>query len=84
MAVVGCKLVSDWFIGAWVNKRFGLRDSIYPLIYLALVLLFGILSFVRSYVYGYTVSGGSINIFQKLLWNILRRPLSFFDTTPSG
>jgi ABC-type multidrug transport system fused ATPase/permease subunit len=26
----------------------------------------------------------SVNIFKKIVWNILRRPMSFFDTTPSG
>ena len=84
MIVIGVKLLSDWFIGAWVNRKFGLRESLYPLIYLALVLAFGLLSAVRSYVYGYAITDGSLTISEKLLKNILRRPLSFFDTTPSG
>lgn len=84
LIVVGVKLASDWFIGAWVNRKFGFRESLYPLIYLGLVLAFGLLSVVRSCVYGFTITNGSLRISEKLLRNILRRPLSFFDTTPSG
>ena len=65
--VIGVKLASDWFAGAWVNRKFGLKESLYPLIYLSLVLAFGLLTGVRSYVYGHTITNGSLNISEKLL-----------------
>lgn len=39
---------------------------------------------VRAIGVGLATRAASVNVFKTILWNILRRPMSFFDTTPSG
>ena len=39
---------------------------------------------ILSECWAYLVTRSSKNIFKKLFWNILRKPLTFFDNTPSG
>jgi len=81
---VGLKMTADWFIGAWIHKSMHLKPETYPRVYLLLIVLFGIVTVVKSLFYGYTQADGSVALFKKLFWNVLRRPLRFFDTTPSG
>lgn len=81
---VGLKLLADWFVGAWVRKSINLSPGSYPLVHLGIVIGFGLVTIIKSFFYGYTHAQGSVTFFSKLVWSVLRRPLRFFDTTPSG
>lgn len=78
------KVLADWFVGKWMSRELSLDEGTYPWIYLSIILTFGLLLLLRSLLYGITSSGASFILFKQLFHNILRRPLSFFDTTPSG
>jgi ABC-type multidrug transport system fused ATPase/permease subunit len=83
--MVGSKIAADWWVGQWAKDGFPeLSSSDYIRIYAYFVALYGIMNFTKSIIWGMFVSVSSTNIFKKLIWNILRKPMSFFDTTPSG
>lgn len=78
------KIACDWWIGQWAEKAYDLSKEdfmiVYALIAAAAVIFLGFRSMALSAI----SSISTTNIFKKVVWNILRRPMSFFDTTPSG
>lgn len=80
------RMAVDWWVGQWQEGIFDekLSNDDYITIYLLLGLI--TLSFLclRAITLGFVTQLASVNIFKSIVWNILRRPMSFFDTTPSG
>ena len=74
----------DWWAGKWFNNDYALTDIQFIAIYLGLVIAFIICSALKSKLYAEFSSLSSYKIFKKLVFNLLRMKLSFFDTTPSG
>ena len=83
-AYTGFKLLTDWYVGKWATKSLNLTSNQYPIIYLIMIAVLTLIVSFRSLSFGMTFSKASFTIFNKVTWNLLRRPLSFFDTTPSG
>lgn len=76
---------ADWFVGQWSKNRFEkLSVNEHIFLYAVIVILFVFMVIVRSFTYGFFTSQVSYNVFKKLIWNIMRRKMEFFDTTPSG
>jgi ABC-type multidrug transport system fused ATPase/permease subunit len=78
------KIFSDLWIGYWTSDKYSLSNSRYILVYLALVILLFMILLFRSVFFGIGVSNAGINIFLKVFVNLIKRPMSFFDTTPVG
>ena len=77
------------YVGYWIEKDsiikgYGLHEDAFPLIYLGGLVLLCIIFVLRSVFFGIMVSTASYNMFDGVLSNLLKRPVSFFDTTPSG
>ena len=82
---VSNQVLVDWWIGKWSQKGFPSLSQIqYIQIYTFLVIAFLLTFWLKFSTYGTFSSKVSLNIFKKMFWNILRRPMNFFDTTPSG
>ena len=83
--MVCCKVISDWWIGQWSNnkiKGFDVKDYTRVYIYiLGVYLLIGVLKAVS---FAYLVTYSSTNIFNTFIWSVLRKNMSFYDTTSSG
>jgi ABC-type multidrug transport system fused ATPase/permease subunit len=83
--MVCSKIAADWWVGQWAKNAFDGYDSgDYIRVYSYLVGLYSLFNLTKSLVFGVFVAISSTNIFKKLIWNVLRKPMSFFDTTPSG
>lgn len=54
------------------------------MIYAAGTFVFVFFLVIKSIIYSKFSSQASYVIMEKLIWNILRRKVEFFDTTPSG
>ena len=74
----------DWWAGKWFNNDFSLTDIEFIWIYFGLVVALGIFLIAKSFLFSSFAPSASYNIYKKLLWNLLRKPMSFFDTNPSG
>jgi ABC-type multidrug transport system fused ATPase/permease subunit len=83
--MVFSKIVADWWVGQWAKNSFSsFTSGDYIRVYAYLVGLYALVAVLKALVWSYFVSLSSTNIFAKLIWNVLRKPMSFFDTTPSG
>lgn len=85
--VIASKLACDWWVGQWVNdsfKEYNLSDNDYFLIYAFTGASAFIFAIFRAFGMGYLAQRPAVQIFKSVVWNVLRRPMSFFDTTPSG
>jgi ABC-type multidrug transport system fused ATPase/permease subunit len=78
------QMALNFWVGKWMTDAYQLTNPQYQSVYLMIGSVFCLLLLLRSYFYGLMVSTASIKIFKTLITNILRRPLQFFDTTPSG
>ena len=75
----------DYFVSIWMNDRLELQNKgLYPLIYLGMIIVFIIFLWVRSLIFAATFSRGGYIMLKETIYNILRRKMSFFDTTPIG
>lgn len=72
----------NWFLGKLAQKNFQDLDSeLVTILILAGTLLASVLGTVFFCTGAYLAS---TNFFRELIWNILRRPMAFFDSTPVG
>ena len=84
IAIVATKMMSDYWVGAWAEDTFKLTTQNYILVYgLAMICLlcFGA---IRSFLWAQYCSIISLECFQKLFKNVIKKPMSYFDTTPNG
>lgn len=78
------QIISNWWITRWSRDEFDLPNSSYMLVYVLIgSLIFVELLFVGLFVCLISVNA-SYNIFSTMVWSVLRRPMKFFDTNPSG
>ena len=78
------KMLADWWIGKWgESSKLGGGDF-YIEIFLLLCVMTIIFMFLRSVGMGFMSKAAAYQIVKNIVWNIMRRPMSFFDTTPSG
>ena len=75
----------DYFISVWMTNRLELQNKgLYPFIYLGMILIFVIILGIRMIIFGATFSKGGYVMLKEAIHNILRRKMSYFDTTPIG
>lgn len=84
ISATAIRVVSDWWAGRWASESFDLSENAYPLIYLGIGAAFIAAVIFRSIIGGYFSARAGISCFSKVMSNILKRPIEFFDTTPSG
>ena len=82
---IGYSYFLDYFISVWMENRFGLSNvNYYPLIYIGLILVFLIILFLRTWTFGKTFSRGGYVMLKNVLDTLMKRKMSYFDTTPIG
>ena len=75
----------DYFISIWMKNSLNLSETgRYPFIYLGLLIVFAIILATRTVFFGKISSNCGYLLFKDVVTNILRRKMSFFDTTPIG
>ena len=75
----------DYYISIWMKDSLSLANqSYYPLIYLGMIFVLIAILVGRTALLARTFTNGGYKILKDLMLNILRRKMSFFDTTPIG
>ena len=81
----GTSLASNVWLEKWTttsaNKE---KDAPYLVTYVVLSTTVLLLAFLRSFAFFYVTLKSSENLHSKMLFSILRAPVLFFDTNPSG
>ena len=76
--------VNTW-AGKWAQHSFESFTNLdYLWIFLGLIFTFFLMSIAKYNLFSLMISKCSYRIFIQVFWNVLRRPMSFFDTTNSG
>ena len=83
LTAFGTYVVNFW-VGAWMEDKYGLSKLAYNIIYLILGLATCLMAVLQAVLLGAVSKSAALNIYQSINWNMLRRPMRFFDTTPSG
>ena len=79
------RFTADWWVGKWAEKEYSsLSDSQYIYIYAIITIVYLIIIFVKSAIFGYFSCEATYGIFNKLIGNVLKRKAEYFDTTPIG
>ena len=79
-------IFNDWWAGAWIADSLGSSFShrSYLSMYLVLLVIGTTIYIAKFYLIGRLSCNSSLKIFNKMMWNVLRRRMSFFDTSSSG
>ena len=80
----GLRAGTDAWVGVWANGEGGLEVWAYILAYFALGIGFSAAVGIRSYTLLYKMVTASLKLHNDLLLHVMRLPIMFFDTNPSG
>ena len=80
----GLDLLVTWWVGKWVESSYPISQQASCMVYFGLILISLIAMLIKYYGFAALCAKSSEKTFNDLFWNILRRPMSFFDTTSSG
>ena len=81
---MGCKVVSDYWLGVWVKNDNSLTQNENLMIYGGLIVGIVFFGVFKSVVWGVFCSNIAYTNFNNLLLNILKKPMRYFDVTPLG
>ena len=78
------KIIIDFWVGSWSDDTFELEDKYYMMGYGLLILGMLIIGLIQSAIWAKYSTNAGLKIFKDLLKNVMKKPMSFFDTTPIG
>ena len=81
---VTASFATDWWAAKWLSTDLNLKNSTCIKIYLFLIAIFFTTCFIKSYLFSSFAPRATYRIYKKMVWNLLRKPVSFFDSTQSG
>lgn len=77
--------VPDWWLGTWNDVRWSSADDQYSVyVYIGLVLSLLVISFTSCLLLYELVINSAKNLHDYMVSSVLRAPVLFFDTNPSG
>lgn len=88
MLSTGTNVITSVWVAIWTaeapNYTNGKSETFYIVGYAILSVLMGIMTFIRSYGLASFGVRSSFNLHGSVLRSVLKAPMSFFDTTPTG
>lgn len=78
------KISTDRWLGLWAEDRLNLQLGAYVGTYAAMGVAFGFFVFARSVHFSRSHVEGALQLHKWLLDHLLKLPMNFFDTNPSG
>ena len=80
----GSKATLDYWLSRWAADSYGWESNRYLGVYFAIFVFNGIAIFLRSlFIYFFLVRAAK-NMHDQLIGRVMKFPMAFFDTTPSG
>lgn len=80
----GFKIGTDRWIGLWAEDKVNVELWTYISVYAGLGIVYGVFTFLRSLCFAYNHVGAALKLHRWLLVHLMKLPMSFFDTNPSG
>ncbi|XP_072320763.1 ATP-binding cassette sub-family C member 12 [Eucyclogobius newberryi] len=96
--LVGTTAFGNWWLSYWLGQGNGFNDTVsnpgnitdnpklhfYQMIYGLIVVFMLVLAIVKCFVYTSITINAACNYHENIFRNVISRPMSFFDTTPTG
>ena len=86
--MVLAKIFVDFWVGSWTNNTFGFAPDVaqlkYMLGYGGIILGMMLVGAIQAVLWARYSTNAGIRIFRELLANVMKKPMSYFDTTPIG
>lgn len=76
--------MTDWWVGQWSTEEYDIETYVYILIYFAFGIVVSIFFLIRGMVFANFTINSADNFQAKLMYTLLRTPMSWFDVTPAG
>ena len=80
----GSKAFLDYWLSWWAADEYGWVSNQYLGVYFAIFIFNGLAIFFRSLILYFFLVRAAKNLHEKLLSRVMKFPMAFFDTTPSG
>ena len=80
----GSKALLDYWLTWWATNEYGFSSNEYLAVYFGIFVMNGIFVFVRSLTLYFFLCRACRWMHENLLARVMKMPMSFFDTTPSG
>ena len=80
----GSKAFLDYWLSWWAADEYGWVSNQYLGVYFAIFIFNGLAIFFRSLIIYFFLVRAAKNLHEKLLSRVMKFPMAFFDTTPSG
>jgi ATP-binding cassette subfamily C (CFTR/MRP) protein 1 len=80
----GAKTFTDYWLILWTKDQFGLPLGQYIGLYAAIAAGYGAITYMRSVSFAFGAVRAAVNLHAQLLTKVMRLPMAFFDTNPSG
>jgi ABC-type multidrug transport system fused ATPase/permease subunit len=80
----GIKVVSDWWLSAWTGDLYAQSITFYLVVYGALGVGQVVLTLIATLCLAFVSQRAALFMHDRAFRNLMRAPLSFFDTTPIG
>ena len=83
--VILLKMACEWWVIKWSELTYSsVSADTYPIVFMILAVTGSWLIFVRAYSTAYQFGKTAYQYFNKMTVNVIKRKMSFFDTTPIG
>lgn len=88
IATVMAKIFVDFWVASWTNNNFDFpadsQQFYYMLGYGLIIVSMLVIGSLQSIFWAKYSTNAGLKIFRELLANVMKKPMSFFDTTPIG
>jgi ABC-type multidrug transport system fused ATPase/permease subunit len=82
------KIMIDFWVGSWSQNTFKFAQDkaefYYMLGYGMMILAMLVIGTIQSFLWSIFSTNAGLKIFRDLLKNVMKKPMSYFDTTPIG
>lgn len=83
--VIMLTVFSDIWVSYWMKDKFSFEDkNTYIKIYGGILIITCLFLIIRAIYYSFIFSKGGYSMFKTMLRTLLKKPMSFFDTTSTG
>jgi ABC-type multidrug transport system fused ATPase/permease subunit len=82
--VTSISIFSEYWISVWTTNKFGLTQNSYIGIYGGILGFMLVINLLKGVFFGWYILSIGFELFNDLLKRIIKKPMTFFDTTPIG
>ena len=84
VSVTMISVISEYWVSVWTSNKLSLSESLYMKIFAVILVLMLLFNLLKGGIFGWYILRIGFRLFDDLISRIIKKPMSFFDTTPVG